>query len=181
MNRSRRFKQLVKNDALIDSNTATELLIESCIIPNLSAALFRRDVLVEVGILSSSYSVVSDWDLFFKIARKYDIAYVHSCFNSFRQHSTTIRNSTKNRKMLDEYFELLFSQLRPRYQGRRKNRLIRISIVSKWISFFLIDPVEAIQNLPYHTRFLLGRDPKVFLYFPYAIAHLLLGRINNEN
>ena len=179
--RSRKFKQLINKDTLIDGGTATEFLIESCIIPNLSAALFRRGVLVEVGILSSSYRVVSDWDLFFKISKKYDIAYIHSALNSFRQHSTTIRSATKNLKIFEEYFSLLLGQIQPQPQDKRVNRLIRTSIVVKWISYFLIDPAGAAQNSLYFVRYFLKRDPKVFLSVPNAIFELVANRLSHES
>ena len=174
--RSRKFKQVINKDTLIDGGTATEFLIESCIIPNLSAALFRRGVLVEVGILSSSYRVVSDWDLFFKIASKYDISYVHSCLNSFRQHSTTIRSSTKDRKIFYEYLELLLKQLQIQSRGKQLNRLVRISMLSKWFSYMITNPAGATRNLPRDAWFFVRRDPKVFLYLPAAVSALISNR-----
>jgi glycosyltransferase involved in cell wall biosynthesis len=175
MHRSRKFKYLTEGDTLIDSCTATEMLIESCIIPNLSAALFRREVLVEAAILSDSFSVVSDWELFLKIAKRHDIAYVHSSFNSFRQHDTTIRSSTKDRKIFYEYFELLLSQLP--FQGKRMNRLVRTSVLSKWISYIISSPVSAFQNLPLDVSFFIRRDQRVFLYLPSALIAILRNRI----
>ena len=177
--RSRKFKQLTESDTLIDSATATELLIESCIIPNLSAVLFRRGALVEAGMLSSQFSVVSDWDLFLKIAKRHDIAYVHSRLNSFRQHNTTIRSSTKDRKIFFEYFELLLSQLQLPKRGTRINRLVRTSIISKWISYLITSPVGASQNLRGDAWFFLKRDPKVFLYMPSAVLDIIRNRIKN--
>jgi len=176
MHRSRKFKYLTKGDVLIDSGTATELLIDSCIIPNLSAALFRRDALVEAGILSSQFRVVSDWDLFLKIAKSHDIAYVHSRLNSFRQHKTTIRSSTKDRKLFYEYFELLLGQLQLPNRKRDLNRLVRTSIISKWISYIITSPVSACQNLPLDAWFFLKRDPKVFLYLPLAVIGIIRNR-----
>jgi glycosyltransferase involved in cell wall biosynthesis len=176
IHRSRKFKQLTENDTLIDSVVATELLIESCIIPNLSAALFRRDVLVELGMLSSTYSVISDWDLFLKIASKYDIVYVHSILNSFRQHNATIRSSTKERKILYEYFELLLGQLQLPNRGKQMDRLVRTSITSKWISYLITSPVSATRNLRRDAWFFLGRDPKVFRYLPNAIFDIIRNR-----
>lgn len=177
MHRSRKFKSLTEGDALIGGGIATELLIDSCIIPNLSAVLFRRDALVEAGILSSQFSVVSDWDLFFKIAKRHDIAYVHSRLNSFRQHNTTIRSSTKDRKIFYEYFDLLLSQLYLSNRGKRINRLVRNSIMSKWISYIITSPVGAFQNLPRDVWFFLKRDPKVFLYLPSAVFGIIRNRI----
>jgi glycosyltransferase involved in cell wall biosynthesis len=178
--RSNKFKKLIKSDTLIDSETATGLLVESCIIPNLSAALFRRDALIEAGLLSDSYRVVSDWDLFFKIAKKHDIAYVHSTLNSFRQHRTTIRSSTKNRKIYEEYFQLLLNQLQPDSTNKGINRQIEISIMSKWLGYYLIDLFGAIKSTPYFTRFFLRSSPRVFLHTPYAILQLIVNRLHNE-
>jgi hypothetical protein len=176
LHRSRKFKSLTEGDVLVDSGTATELLIESCIIPNLSAVLFRRDALVEAGMLNSQFSVVSDWDLFLKIAKRHDIAYVHSSLNSFRQHNTTIRSSTKDRKIFYEYFELLLGQLQLPNQGKRINGLIRTSIISKWISYIITSPISASRNLPRDAWFFLGRDPKVFLHLPSAVFVIMRNR-----
>lgn len=62
--RERAFRQRCAEDTLLSGAEASRFLLHSCVIPNLSAALFRRETLAKVGKLSSEYRVCCDWDLF---------------------------------------------------------------------------------------------------------------------
>ena len=53
----------------------------------------------------------SDWDLFFRISSSYDVSYVNEPLNYFRQHSSTIRSSTKEKIVYEEYLRLLLGNI----------------------------------------------------------------------
>ena len=110
--REESFKIRCSQDALLKKREMSHFLMHSCVIPNLSAALFRKECYMASGRLTSVYQVCSDWDLFFKVVEYYDVAYVAQPLNEFRQHKTTIRSSTKERILNEEIIGLLLRQIK---------------------------------------------------------------------
>lgn len=106
--RSSRFKKLCNTDTFIDRMEMKKLLLHSCVIPNLSATLFRKDAFIKAGKFSKNYAVCSDWDLFFNLADFSDFYYVASAYNSFRSHQQTIRSQAKAKLLVQEYHTLLY-------------------------------------------------------------------------
>lgn len=105
--REQAFKEHVSKSDFFTGHEMSKFLFHSCVLPNLSAVLFRKEDIDKVGGFSTEFLVCADWELFFKIAETKDFAYVSEALNSFRQHRTTIRKSTKEKIVYDEYFRLL--------------------------------------------------------------------------
>ncbi len=105
--REKDFRLRCNSDTLLSHKEMVGFLLHSCVIPNLSAALFRRRCYDSAGGLNSDYRVCSDWDLFFRVVADYDVAYISEPLNEFRQHETTIRSSTKERILCEEIIGLL--------------------------------------------------------------------------
>jgi glycosyltransferase involved in cell wall biosynthesis/SAM-dependent methyltransferase len=105
--RERRFKQLCSRDALIPRQRMVEFLSSSCVIPNLSAVLIKKEYFDALHGLDTKYKVCSDWDFWFRLAGFCDFYYVAAPLNYFRQHRTTIRGSHKMVVQLLEIFEIL--------------------------------------------------------------------------
>jgi glycosyltransferase involved in cell wall biosynthesis len=112
VSRERAFRARCATDAFVSGEEMTRFLLDSCVIPNMSAALIRQECFVSLGPFTSAYRVCGDWDLFFRIAACYDVAYVAEPLNKFRQHKSTIRITTKDRVIYEEYLRLLLSQIR---------------------------------------------------------------------
>jgi|694.fasta_scaffold60118_1 GT2 family glycosyltransferase len=108
--RSRKFQTSARN-GLILSQTMSELLGESCVIPNLSAALFNRQRLLEVGGFDENYKVCADWDVFFKLSRNFDFYYISEPLNMFRQHKDSIREKTSQLTFLLEITNVVFTNV----------------------------------------------------------------------
>lgn len=102
--RSKLFKKNCNSDCVIKDKDAFLYLLDSCIIPNLSAALIKKELFDELKGLSEDYVVLSDWDFWLKLSQKCDFYYIRQPLNNFRQHSTTIRNSVKIERQIDELF-----------------------------------------------------------------------------
>lgn len=163
------FQALCASDALIDRRRMSRFLLDSCAIPNLSAALFRKQCFADVGVLSAGYRVVSDWDLYFRIAAAYDVAYVAAPLNRFRQHETTIRSILKERVINDETLRLLLQQLRalPLSAGERSRYRLRIMHI--WAIYLVAPSWSGLQNFPFHLRRVAQLDPLSLLYLPPAL------------
>lgn len=158
------FKQRCTGDVLLSRVEASRFLLHSCVIPNLSAALFRRECFSEVGYLSSDYRVCCDWDLFFRIAARYDIAYVAESLNRFRQHTATIRSVTKDRVVYEEYFRLLLGQIRTLDLSYVERMRYRTHVMYLWAVHLLLPSMNGISNLPYHLGRIFRLDPLALLF-----------------
>ena len=158
------FRQRCSNDTLLSKAEASRFLLHSCVIPNLSAALFRRECFSEVGCLSSDYRVCCDWDLFFRIAARYDIAYVAEPLNRFRQHKATIRSVTKDRVVYEEYFRLLLGQIRTLDLSYVERMRYRTHVMYLWAVHLFLPSMSGVSNLPYHLGRIFRMDPLALLF-----------------
>lgn len=87
------FQALCSSDTMISGPRMQKFLLKSCVIPNMSAALIRKNIFDAVGGLSLLYRACADWDLWCRIAENSDFYYVAASLNNFRSHSTTVRNT----------------------------------------------------------------------------------------
>ncbi len=162
--REERFRRRCANDTLLSGHEASRLLLHSCVIPNLSAALFRRDCLARVGRFSPAYRVCCDWDLFFRVAAEYDIAYVAEPLNRFRQHRTTIRSVTKDKVVYEEYFRLLLREIHRLDLAPGERARYRTHVMYLWTVHLLSLSSNGVLNFPYHLGRVLSLDPVALAY-----------------
>lgn len=158
------FRKRCAEDTLLSGAEASRFLLHSCVIPNLSAALFRRECFAEVGKLSAEYRVCCDWDLFFRVAARYDIAYVAEPLNRFRQHKKTIRSVTKDKVVFEEYFRLLLGRIRVLDLSLFERMKFRTHVMYLWAVHLLAPSLNGIFNLPYHVGRIFRFDPLSLLF-----------------
>lgn len=103
------FKKKCATDTVIEKKEAMYYLLDSCIIPNLSAALIKKSLFDELKGLPDNYLVLADWDFWLRMSLVSDFYYIREPLNNFRQHSTTIRSTIKMKRQLLELFHMFFS------------------------------------------------------------------------
>ena len=158
------FRTRCATDTLLTGYEMNRFLLHSCVIPNLSAALIRTACFSLVGHLSSSYRVCCDWDLYFRIVAHYDVVYVAKALNKFRQHHTTIRSTTKERVIYEEYFRLLLGQIRALNLTFRERCRFRLHVMYLWAMHLLTPSLNGLRNFPYHLRRVVALDPFAALF-----------------
>jgi glycosyltransferase involved in cell wall biosynthesis len=164
------FRRFCAADSLISGAQMSRFLLNSCVIPNLSAALFRKKCLVEAGGFSSEYRVCSDWDLFFRIAARSDVAYVSTPLNRFRQHSTTIRSITKEKVVNEEYLRLLLGSMGRLELSFAERCRYRTHIMYLWAVYLVSPSWSGLRNFPYHLRKVIEFDVFALPFFFPALA-----------
>lgn len=152
------FRRFCAADRLISGAIMSRFLLNSCVIPNLSAALFRKKCLEEVGGFSSEYRVCSDWDLFFRIAAHHDVAFVCAPLNRFRQHPTTIRSITKERVVNEEYLRLLLGCVARLDLSFAERCRYRTHIMYLWAVYLISPSWSGLRNFPYHLQKVIECD-----------------------
>ncbi len=107
-----KFRKTCSRDTLISSRLMTQFLHQSIVIPNLSAAMFRKSVFMEIGLFTGTAKIAGDWELYFRLAEKYDVSYLCEPLNFFRSHEDTIRSQTKVFEMQQDIGMLLVNRMR---------------------------------------------------------------------
>lgn len=158
------FRARCSTDTLLFGAEMSRFLLHSCVIPNLSAALIRKDCFAVVGNLSSSYRVCCDWDLFFRIAARYDVAYISEPLNRFRQHVATIRSVTKERVVYEEYFRLLLGQIHLLDLTWIERCRFRLHVMYLWSIHLLTPSKGGWSNFSYHLERVLDLDPLALFF-----------------
>jgi glycosyltransferase involved in cell wall biosynthesis len=167
--REKSFRQHCFQDAYIDGKLMSRFLMHSCVIPNLSAALIRKSCLDEVGLFSNDFKACSDWDLFFRIAKKYGFAYVARPLNFFRQHGKTIRSATKGRVTYDEFFSVLLPQIKNSNFSIFERISFRLHVMYLW-SIHLVGPsLQGWGNFIHHAKLAVSLDSFAIFLLPFAM------------
>jgi len=167
--RERSFRARCAADTLIEGTEMGRFLMTSCVIPNMSAALIRRECFAAVGTLSPAYRVCCDWDLFFRIAERFDVAYVAEPLNRFRQHEATVRSITKNQIVYEEHIRVLLSHINAMDLNAIERARFRAQVMSFWAGLLLSPTWSGVMNLPYHTGIVVQHDPLALLYLGPAL------------
>lgn len=163
--RERSFRERCGSDTLITGFEMSRFLLHSCVIPNLSGAMFRRECFSTLGNFTSAYRANSDWDLFFRISVRYDVSYIAEPLNRFRQHKATIRSHTKGRVTYEEFFRLLLGQIKTMELTFSERCRFRTRVMYLWGAHLGSQPVSGLRNFPYHFGRVLHLDPWALLFF----------------
>jgi glycosyltransferase involved in cell wall biosynthesis len=167
--RENSFKSKCQHDVLITKKEMGLFLLNSCVIPNLSAALFRKKAYLSSGGMTIFYKVCADWDLFFRIVKRFDIAYVAEPLNNFRQHKTTIRSSTKERILYEEIIGLLLNQLVLMDLTLVERSRARFHAMYIWASFILRPSMMGLMCFKYLVNVVIKFDFVAIFYLPLAL------------
>jgi glycosyltransferase involved in cell wall biosynthesis len=166
----RAFRARCEADTLLAHDEMSRFLRHACVIPNLSAALFRRECFAEVGDLSASFKACSDWELFFRIARRYDVAYVAEPLNLFRQHEATIRSVMKERDTYEEYFTILLAETRAPALSAAERARARLRVMELWAGHLVSKNMSGWTNFRYHLEVIRRLDSAALLFLMPALA-----------
>jgi glycosyltransferase involved in cell wall biosynthesis len=155
LGREKLFQDKCTGNVVISKHEMARFLLDSCVIPNLSAALIDKKRFIFSGGLKEEYKVCSDWDLFFRIIQNSDVFYVAKELNKFRQHKKTIRSSVKQKIIYQEIVKLLFT----------------------WVDIINLTRLEYIKY-KFHTMYLVAiyfsEIPKSTINIPALIKYIFL-------
>lgn len=168
--REKAFREYCYQNTLIPQKKMQKFLLHSCVVPNMSAALIRKEYFNEIGGLSSSYKICSDWDMWNRLAQSCDFYYVTTPLNNFRFHQTTARNTFSISLQVSEIFRLLYDSfskqdlsLVDRYKFKLNTAIIWLGFLNKgfipWLQSF---PSIWIESIKYENL---------------SIVYLLLGSV----
>ncbi|WP_264531337.1 glycosyltransferase [Flavobacterium sp. N502540] len=135
--REKSFKKAVDKTSLVSGEKMKEFLSFSCVIPNLSAALIKRELFLKVNGLSTSYLVVADWEFWLDMTEVTDFVYVSEPLNYFRQHATTIRSSVKMKTQIIEIFKMFYNHISKNNLTSSQINKLKMGAGAVWFSYYL--------------------------------------------
>lgn len=168
--RERTFRARCATDVLLDKNEMQRFLLDSCVIPNTSAALIRRACFNSVGRISSEYRICSDWLLYFDIVRHYDVAYIAAPLNKFRQHKSSITGGAKSRIMYEEILRLLLGQIKTLGLSSTEKARYRMHVMYLWAIHLLSPTTGGMLNFNFHLKIALAYDWVALTFLPIAMV-----------
>lgn len=109
--RDRSFKEYCSGDTLIPRRLAQRFLLYSCIIPNFSAALFRRECFDRAGGLLAR-KACSEWEFWFRICGYCDFYYLTTPLNYYRRHGASYMSLLGIQTTVIQIMEVLYTASR---------------------------------------------------------------------
>lgn len=95
--KSDRWERSFINDGIAEIES---YLGSTCTINNASAVLFRKDALLSIGEVDTSFRYAGDWLTYIKVAMKYQIAYSSAPLSFYRNHSQNVSKQAEENSAL---------------------------------------------------------------------------------
>lgn len=140
-NREISFKIKCFEDNLIKGDTMFKFLSYSCVIPNLSSAIIKRDLYTKMSGLSSNYKVAADWALWMDLSFITNFYYINEPLNFFRQHPNTIRNTIKFESQVLELFEIFYNLKKSKNLTFIQQKKLQIGVNIIWVGGLISNPL----------------------------------------
>jgi len=135
--REKAFKIKCASDTAISGKEMRGFLSFACVIPNLSAAILKKELYDKVGGLSADYLVAADWAFWLELSELTDFYYLTDPLNNFRQHATTIRSKTKIARQIEEIYLIFYKHIKKYNLKGAEKRTMRAGAGAIWFWYFL--------------------------------------------
>lgn len=175
--REKYFKIKCSKDTLITKGEMQKYLLNSCVIPNMSAAIIRKEYFMIIGGLDSKYKACADWDFWCRISNHCDFYYVSTPLNNFRNHDSTVRNTTAINVSVLEIFDLLYKASAHVNLSIHEKLHFKIAIGSVWINYIRNNPIGWITSFPYIFLQSIKYDTFILIYMSIALLKIIFIRI----
>lgn len=164
------FQKLCATDTLIPKETMQKFFLIACVIPNMSAAMLKKEYFAAVSGLSPLYKACADWDFWCRIAPTCDFYYVKEPLNNFRRHRNTVGSTFNLHQQVNETYALLYAAAAKIKLTIIERLTFRINMGFIWSIYITSAPLRWVKSFP---GILVG----TFKYEKLNILFLLLGMI----
>jgi len=133
--RSAAFQKYCRTDVLIPGLLLQKFMMHSNVVPNMSAAMFKKSLFTRIEGLSDKYRFIADRDLWIRMAEVGDFYYLKRPLNYFRTHPDTVRIHMGRSVQLIEMVDVIF-HLKKKVKRTWKEKIeINIHLGYVWYYF----------------------------------------------
>lgn len=133
--RSKAFQNYCQRDMLIQGEVVQKFMLLTNLIPNMSAAMFKKSMFTRIGGLSEKYKLSADLDFWVRMADVCDFYYLKRPLNNFRDHPGSVRNHLGESVQLIEMIDII-SHLKKKIKRTLKEKIeLKIHLGNLWFYF----------------------------------------------
>lgn len=170
------FKIKCSKDTLVTKGEMQKYLLSSCVIPNMSAAIIRKKYFMIIGGLDSKYRACADWDFWCRISNHCDFYYVSTPLNNFRNHDSTVRNTTAINISVLEIFDLLYKASAHVNFSIHEKLHFKFVIGSVWV-YYIGNRIGWLTSFPYIFLQSIKYDKFIIIYMSIALLKAIFVKI----
>jgi glycosyltransferase involved in cell wall biosynthesis len=167
--REKLFRTFCSKDVLIPQKMIQKFFLISCVIPNMSAAIIKKEYFQIVDGLNPKYKACADWDFWCRIAVHCDFFYVMGLLNNFRTHLSTVRNTTATSTSVLEIYDILFREYINVNLSFTEQLKFKIAMGSVWAQYIAQNPKNWLKSLPDILLKSIQYDIFMFIYMSLAL------------
>jgi glycosyltransferase involved in cell wall biosynthesis len=165
--RSTAFQNYCQADVRIPGGMVLKFLMHSCVVPNMSAAMFRKSLFAGIGGLSDRYKLSADLDFWVRMAEVSDFYYLKKPLNYFRSHPDTVRNQVGHSVQLIEMIDII-SRLKKKVKSTWKEKTdLKIRLGISWF-------ISGKRDFASFSRTFLSVLKNTFRHEPFLLFFLFL-------
>ena len=143
--REKKFRKICLTDTRIKPELMRVFFLYSCVIPNMSAALIKKNLINKIGGFDISYSASADWDFWCRLSENTNFYYIREPLNNFRQHMYTVRTLVLKKKsgvflQMSEVMKLLNHHAERINCSFISRAHMNIVVARLWFNFFISNP-----------------------------------------
>ena len=168
--REKAFQSFCYKDVLIPHAIVRKFFLFSCIIPNMSAAIIRKNYFKSIGGFNPRYKACADWDFWCRIAEKCDFYYIAKPLNFFRNHASTVRNNMGAITPTLEIYNILYREGSNIELSLNETIKFKLAMGSIWAQQIARNPKEWLLSLSETCLKSMKYD---FFIFPYMLTALI--------
>ncbi len=106
--RSAAFQNYCRTNVQVPGWMILKFMMHSCVVPNMSAAMFKKSLFTGIGGLSDKYRLSADLEFWVRMAEVGDFYYLKRPLNYFRTHPDTVRTHLGRSVQLIEMVDVIF-------------------------------------------------------------------------
>ena len=135
--RNKAFQKQCQGDKLIPGKVAQRMMLLTNLIPNMSAAMFRKSLFEIIGGLSEKYRLSADYDLWIRMAGMTDFYYLKQPLNNFRNHADAVRIKQGASVQLIEKIEIIAPLKKGLKLSRKEIMEVQLNLGNMWLNYAL--------------------------------------------
>jgi glycosyltransferase involved in cell wall biosynthesis len=159
------FKERCLHSTYLLGKEMRKFLLISNVIPNMSAALIKKKMFLDVGGLDNSYRLCADWDLWLKFCDTGDFYYSEQPLNYFRMHKCTTRELHRYDLEMMETYNLIINACNQKRLSFKNLQRVKNNLAYNWISKVIRNPSRSIKSFREVWRKAWPFDRLVFVRF----------------